>query len=427
MTILHTSDWHLGHILYDHDRSDEQQDCMRQIVEIVDKRKPDAVVVSGDIFDRSSPSQTAREIFINTLIELRRNNPKMPIVVTAGNHDGKLLLDNDGRIFRLGGITIVGQVWRKKDGDIDFDRHIIAVHNQQGEEAGYIVAVPHIYENSYPRLSDNSQEGNRIQQFFQALLNQVRIRNIHGLPVVLSAHLLLTGSDIAGHEGSEYDGKLVVGSCENVSQSLLGQGYDYLALGHIHRPQNVSNSHPMARYCGTPLPLNFDEEGEHGVTLVSLPAAGGLPVIEAIPLHNLRPLLTLPEHPKTFAAVVAEMLEFDPMTEAYIRLNVLDDQPLPPDYRYILNNLFKEKKALYCTLKHNALKTVQDADSDVAEIEAFTPEQMPTPLQLAQAYYRKRYGSEMSDELVALFGQADAAARRKAEEGANNNPPQQEE
>lgn len=385
---------------------------MRQIVELAAERKPDAVVVSGDIFDRSTPSQAARELFINTLMALREKNPGMAIVVTAGNHDGKLLLDNDGRIFSLGGITIVGQVWRTETGEVDWDRHIVEVFDADHQRKGYIVAVPHIYDNSYPLVGDDTTQGGRMQRFFQTLLDHVRQRNTEDLPVVLSAHLFLKGCDVAGHEESEFDGRLIVGSCECVGQSVLGSGYDYLALGHIHKPQNVKDSKPLARYCGTPLPLTFDEGGNHGVSLVTLERAGEVPQVEAIGLRNIRPLLTLPEKPTTFAAVVADLLTFNPETEAYVRLNVLDDQPLPADYHETLNNIFKGTKARYCTMKHTA-NVAKDDSSGQAMPTSFTPDNMPSPLELAQIHYRKRYGNDMGEDLVRLFNEATEAVMRE--------------
>ncbi|MBR1517456.1 MAG: exonuclease SbcCD subunit D [Bacteroidales bacterium] len=408
LKILHTSDWHLGHLLYDHDRSQEQADCMQQIVETTRREAPDAVVVSGDVFDRSTPSQTSRELFINTLIALRDVMEGRPVIVTAGNHDGKLMLDNDGRIFRLAGITVVGQVWRTEDGSVDLDRHIIAVGSPSSPQ-GYIVAVPHIYENSYPQMNDSPADGNRMTAFFQALLDRTQMLNKTQAPVVMSAHLFIGGSDIGGHEATRFGDRQVVGNCDSVSLPALGHGYDYLALGHIHRPQTLGSDAPAARYCGTPLPISFDEGGKHGLTMVSIAHHGATPAIRHIELHNPRPLLTLPEHPAPFAQAMAELIDFDADTDAYLRLNVLSDQPLPADYRTQINNIMHNKRARYCTLKLTAVG--ERDDEDITTAQHFSPDNMPSPLELARMHYKNRFGSEMPDDLLQLFEQAERGAR----------------
>ena len=419
LKILHTSDWHLGHVLYEHDRIDEQRYCMSQIIDAAIKQDPDAIVVSGDIFDRSTPSQAARELFINTLIELHHSLPGCPIVVMAGNHDGKWLIDNDGRMLQLGGITAVGQVWRKEDGSVDFDRHIVEVR-RDGELKGYIVAVPHIYDNSYPQLTPNSPAEDRMSQFFDAIMEAVAQRNEQQVPVVLMAHLYIAGCDINGHEMIKYDNddREVVGNCECVSQEMLGSGYDYLALGHIHRPQTLKDSSPKARYCGTPMPISFDENDHHGVSIVSIEKHGAEPVIEEVSFEPLRPLLTIPADAATFPAVQAELMGLDSNTDAYLRLNVLDDGFLPSDYRVLVKNALNGKQARFCTIKLKSVKSDNNDNKEASTNKVYTPEDMPSPLELAEICYEKKFSSSMDEELKKLFNEAyeEASCEKESKE-----------
>ncbi|MBQ7279616.1 MAG: exonuclease SbcCD subunit D [Bacteroidales bacterium] len=402
LKVLHTSDWHLGHRLYEHDRGEEQQDCMSQIVKIVREQQPDAVVICGDVFDVSAPPQSARKMYIDTLKKMQEALPGRPIVVTAGNHDGKMLLENDGALLHPNDIVVIGEINKKDNGAIDYDHHIIAVRDAKGVLKGFIVAMPHVYEQSYPIADNAARTDSRMQIFHEALMERVAEVNENNLPVVLTEHLYLIGSDTSGHEYSNYGDREIVGSCESVPQSRLGSGYDYLALGHIHRAQNVTNSKPLARYCGTPIDVSFDETGDHGVTLVSIMEHGAEPQVEHIPIANYRPLETVPNIPKTFAEVMADAIAYPDDKKSYIRLNVLDDAPLPADYMNVINKTFENKQARFCTIKHTAVSAADSNGEDSAP-RYFSPEEMPSPMEIATMHYQRKYGHPMPDDLADLL------------------------
>ena len=159
MKIIHTSDWHLGHILYEHDRTAEHAAFLSQLRDIVAEEKPDALLVSGDIYDRTNPSTSVQKMYYRALLDIHSACPDMAIVVTAGNHDSKAMLELGRELWQMAGVTVVGQVERR-DGMIDLDRHIIAIRDGNGDAKGYVVAVPHIFDQNYPVIDENAPASN---------------------------------------------------------------------------------------------------------------------------------------------------------------------------------------------------------------------------------------------------------------------------
>ena len=110
MKIIHTSDWHLGHILYEHDRTAEHAAFLSQLRDIVAEEKPDALLVSGDIYDRTNPSTSVQKMYYRALLDIHSACPDMAIIVTAGNHDSKAMLELGRELWQMAGVTVVGQV-----------------------------------------------------------------------------------------------------------------------------------------------------------------------------------------------------------------------------------------------------------------------------------------------------------------------------
>jgi exonuclease SbcD len=399
MKILHTSDWHLGHVLYEYDRTHEHRSFLDQLVAIAEQERPDALIVCGDVFDRVVPSVEARQLYVNTLLSLRDRCPDMRIVITAGNHDGKSAIEVESLIWDRLNVKVIGQVERLDDGSINADRHIVEIKDCEGHPTGFIIAVPHVYEYSYPQIGEAQTKEERQKAFFQLLLDETARRNPDGLPVVLTAHLSLTGGNFAGHSFAES-----LGNIETVDQEQLGNGYDYLALGHIHNAKTFTGGAAMARYCGTPIAVSFDEQGSHGVSLVTIEHNAD-PMVEEIAIHNPRPLLTLPAKPAPFEEALSELEEMPADTHAYIRLHVLLNGPLPPNYVERITQTLKGKQARYCCVK-TVLPTISSADEDEPIADTFDADNMPEPIELASHFFRKKFNVPPDEEMLQMLKEA---------------------
>jgi exonuclease SbcD len=381
---IHTSDWHLGQNFYGYDRSEEQADFLRQLVDIVRQHQPDALLVSGDIFHTAAPSSAAVTLYVNAMLDIHNACPKMAIVVIAGNHDSASRLQCDSRLWELAGVRVLGGIARDSEGLADLDRHIIHV-----KDKGIVAAVPFAYPASFPLVNDEHVGSDQRQPvYFQSLLDHVNAQNPAQLPVVLMAHLAVNGSDFTGHE---------VGMMECVEVGVLGNGYDYAALGHIHRPQDVSE---RARYCGTPLAVSFDEQCEHSVSIVEIDAHGSMPRVTTERIENIKPLRTIPAGPPVdFEAALEQLQVLVPDERAYVRLNVLVDRYLPNGAQERAALAVADKQCRFCEIKKTATVEASHAVSQMT-MEEFNHKH---PIEVAQQFYLEKYQREMTDEEKEMF------------------------
>lgn len=395
MKIIHTSDWHLGHILYEHDRTAEHAAFLSQLRDIVAEEKPDALLVSGDIYDRTNPSTSVQKMYYRALLDIHSACPDMAIVVTAGNHDSKAMLELGRELWQMAGVTVVGQVERR-DGMIDLDRHIIAIRDGNGDAKGCVVAVPHIFDQNYPVIDENAPKEERRRVFFRTLLDRVAEMDTDNLPVVMMAHLTIANSNCAGHEQD------VVGGINEVPQEELGGGYDYLALGHIHFPQTLRKDNSVARYSGAPVPVSFDENYPHSVSVVTV-ERGKLPEIREVRIRNVRPMLTVPSEPSAFSVALDGLKEIRSDEECYVRLNILMDSPMPSDYMEQITKALDGKRAAYCCCMITRVENGAVSDDTAVTYDEF---QELSPLDVAQRFYKSKFGTEMSEQMSDMISEA---------------------
>ena len=385
-TFIHTSDWHLGQNFYGYDRSEEQGDFLHQLAQIVRKRQPDALLVSGDIYHTAAPSSAAVNLYVNAMLDIHRACPDMDIIVIAGNHDSASRLDSDKRLWELAKVTVLGSIARDRGGKADLDSHIIPVG-----EKGIVAAVPFAYPASFPQCPNAAEVGrdSRQQAYFQALLDKANLQNKKQLPIVLMAHLAVGNSDFTGHDHNMM--------MECVEIGTLGTGYDYAALGHIHRPQQLSE---RTRYCGTPIPVSFDEQCEHSVSIVEIDGHGSQPRVETKVIKNTKPLRTLPPHaPIDIDSAIGLLQAHNPNERCYIRLNVLVDRFLPSGSLQRATQAVKEKQCRFCEIKKTAT-SVERQHSTRLSMEQFNKMQ---PIEVVNHFLIDKTGQPMTEQQQEMF------------------------
>lgn len=374
MKILHTSDWHLGHTLYNYDRTEEQLSMLQQMVEIVREHKPDVFLLSGDVYHTAQPSASVQTMFTNAFVEIHDANPAMTMVITAGNHDSGTKHDIFRTPWKALKVNTIGNI--DKD---DFNEHIIKI-----EGKGFVVAIPYVNERNIP-------EG-----FFQQILDKVSEQNADNLPVVMMAHTTVRGCDFTGHDHAT---EFVVGGIDSLGINDLGEGYDYLALGHIHHQQFVHTGKHNVRYSGSPLPVSFDESFDHSVSLVEIERHGDAPVVEEILIDNPRPLVTLPTVGAASWEEALQLLrDFPDDIAAYIRLNVEIDNLLPTDANAEAVAATDGKRCRFCFINAKR-RNVNKTDAKVMTVQEFQEED---PIDIARRYADDK-GIDFDDEMVALF------------------------
>ncbi|MBO4658514.1 MAG: exonuclease SbcCD subunit D [Prevotella sp.] len=335
MRVLHTSDWHLGHEMHTYKRHDEFDDFFRQLTAIVGRHQPDVLLVSGDVYHSAVPSTATQTMYTEAMLALHEACPTMEVIVTAGNHDSASRLEVDRSLWRHFKVHVVGGIPRTSEGTA-FDSLIFHIAGK-----GIVAAVPHVFRQNFPPPADGSAD--RQKAFYQGLLNRVGEVNADRLPVVLMAHLAV--SDIlSGRQPYEAGGQ------DYLPLSVLGEGYDYAALGHLHSPHEVPSGNPHVRYAGAPLAITFNEEYEHSVTLVEV-QAGTAPVVEVLPLSLLRPVKTIPEEAVAFEDALAALAALPDDDPCYIRLNVRTTLGLPPDASEQALRVTHGKACRFCTFR----------------------------------------------------------------------------
>lgn len=358
MKILHTSDWHLGHVLYGYDRTEEQQAMLNQIEEIIKDEQPDAMVLSGDVYHTSQPSAAVQTMFSDAIMAMHNACPTMTIVITAGNHDSGSRHEIFHSPWRGYNVFAIGNISKE-----NLDSHIIEVPGK-----GWVVAVPYAYERNIP------------DGFFQQLLDKVAERNTDNLPVVMMAHTTIEGCNFTGHDNSS---ESTVGGIDSTPHDVLGTGYDYLALGHIHHAQFIHDTERRMRYCGTPLAVSFDEAYEHSVSMVEIGKHGDIPQVETIIIDNPHPLVNLPSQGSASWEEVKKLLEdFPSDNPAYIRLNVEVETYLPEGAQNEARTITTGKQCRVCHFN------TKRAEREHTQTQVLTVQELQEikPIDLARRY-----------------------------------------
>lgn len=380
MKILHTADWHIGCTLYCHDRADEHRAVFDRLVDIVTQEKPDALLVSGDIFHNPRPGAAAHTMLTSVLLRMLRAAPDMKIVITAGNHDSASMHEIFRDAWRELGVYAIGSA--VSDDEVNFSKLIIEIPGKC-----FVVAVPYVYS----RLVDNG--------LFQRLFDETARRNTGALPVFLMAHAMVN-----------------FGSAdEAVESSVFGCGYDYAALGHVHVPMTIPGSGGRIRYSGSILPVSFDEDFEHSISRVQIDSRGSSAVVDTIPLPAPVPVVTLPLGGlyEPWSVVLDRLKNFDSPLPSYIRLNVSRDEAVPADADIIATQICENAGHRFCTLNYppadySAAGGVQRAMT----IEEF---KMLSPDVLADLY-AEEFGLDYDDELRGLFREVAESVYKKEDE-----------
>jgi exonuclease SbcD len=377
MKILHTADLHLGHQLFGYDREDEQRDMVNKIAAVVKDEQPDVMIIAGDIFNVAQPSASSQHILVDGLLKFKESCPSMEIVAIAGNHDSA----SRHEIFRKPwldfGIYAVGTIDR--DDDI-YSKHIIKI-----KDKGYVIAVPYCYERNIPA------------DFYRTLVDKVSALNDDNLPVVIAAHTTVSGCDYSGHDRAT---DITVGGVDSVPLEMFGVGFDYLALGHIHRCQDLRLTAGAARYSGTPLAVSFDEAYRHSVSIVEIESHYAILDVRSVEIEPLRHLVTIPGRGyKPWPEVLDLFKQYDDSSDAYIRLNILADGSMPIDLDNQARLIAETKKCRYCYTniqRKSTASTAADVALTVSELKS------QDPIDFAERYFKFK-SVEFGEDLKELF------------------------
>ncbi|MDN3398795.1 exonuclease SbcCD subunit D C-terminal domain-containing protein [Psychrobacter sp. APC 3426] len=262
LNILHTSDWHLGRRLYGRMRYEEFEAFLDWLYDTISAQKVDVLIVAGDIFDTMTPSNRAQALYYEFLGRVSRSCCQH-IVIVAGNHDSPTFLDAPSNVLKFLNVHVIGTACE------DLNDEVLVLDDADGTPHCIIAAVPYLRDrdvrSSSAGESADSKDANVIKgirahydevaSIAKAKQTELAEANQRHIPIIATGHLFAAGGTTTEDDGVR---ELYVGSLGKISADMFDEGFDYVALGHLHVPQRVGGRESI-RYSGSPIAMGFGE------------------------------------------------------------------------------------------------------------------------------------------------------------------------
>ena len=258
MRVLHTSDWHIGRTLYGRKRYEEFEAFLSWLAETIQQNEIDALLVAGDVFDTSAPSNRAQELYYRFLCRVAASSCRH-VVVVAGNHDSPSFLNAPKELLKALDVHVVGSSTESPEDEV------LVLRNEQDAPELIVCAVPYLRDRDIRMAEAGESVEDKERKLIDgirthyaavaALAEQKREELGVDIPIVGTGHLFTAGGQTVDGDGVR---ELYVGSLAHVTAGIFPACFNYLALGHLHVPQKVNGSETI-RYSGSPLPMGFGE------------------------------------------------------------------------------------------------------------------------------------------------------------------------
>ena len=258
MKLLHTSDWHIGRTLYGRKRYEEFEAVLAWLAKTIQQNKIDALIVAGDVFDNSVPSNRAQELYYRFLCRIATSSCRH-VVVVAGNHDSPSFLNAPKELLKALNVHVIGSASEAPEDEV------LVLCNEQDAPELIVCAVPYLRDRDIRVAEAGESIEDKERKLIDGIRNHYsnvatsaeRKRRECGadVPVVAMGHLFTVGGLTVEGDGVR---DLYVGSLAHVTADIFPDSFNYVALGHLHVPQTVNGSESV-RYSGSPLPMGFGE------------------------------------------------------------------------------------------------------------------------------------------------------------------------
>ncbi len=448
LRLFHTADWHLGHHLHGVSRHLEHQQFLDWLLDELQNKQADALIVAGDIFDSANPSSAALSQLYGFLVKAKLQQPQLDIVLIGGNHDSASRLDAPSPILNALGVTVVGGLPLDERGSIAWQRLLVPLTNAAGEIEAWCGAMPFLRNADLPAARDGGRDCSRqssasppsmevrsvaigrepmrptprecansteqpgeqdqdpliagMKARYAELFAQLEQQAGNDASLILTGHCYMVNGAVSDLS----ERKILGGNQHALPVELFPENIAYVALGHLHLAQRVG-VHEHIRYSGSPIPLSFDETNYlHQVLQVDVRI--GQPVAPAvIKIPRSVQLLRVPNG-KDFAAlseVIGQLenltlddlpLEQRPLLELRIRL----EKPEP--------GLRQQIEGIIAKLPVRLLKistAYSGSDSSLADINIEERLEELQPLDVFQRCYQNKYDQDAPEAINALFNE----------------------
>lgn len=362
MKFMHLSDLHLGKRINEFSMLDDQKYILTEILNIIDNEKPDGVIIAGDIYDKSVPPIEAVELFSEFLTNLFKRG--IQVFAISGNHDSPERISFGNELMDISGIHIA-PVYKGKI-------EAITLEDEFGKLNIYM--LPFIKPSHIRRYFTDEI----IESYTDAIRLAIKQMDIsQDERNLLITHQFVTGASCCDSEERS------VGGTDNVDASVF-DGFDYVALGHIHRPQNCSSD--RIRYCGTPLKYSFSEsKDKKSVTIVEFAEKNNL-VVKTVPLVPMHDMVELKGSYNTL--IEKNFYDGTSYQEDYVHITLTDEEDIP------------DAIAKLRTVYHNIMRLDYDntRTRESAEVKGDLNADDKSPFELFKEFYTLRNNHPMTDE-----------------------------
>jgi len=370
MKIIHTSDWHLGISLHNASLIEEQKSYVDFLVNVVKEKNIDAVMIAGDIFDHSVSSAEAISLYNEAVTKLC-NEIGVPVIISAGNHDGAARLASCNELLKKAGLYIFGKLSKEIS--------IVELNNVN------VYILPYFNTDEVKSLFPE----NKIISYSDAmncLVNNIKLNFNPGKKNILMSHCFVSGSVL-----SESDRSAMVGGTSVVPSEVF-EGFDYVALGHLHKAQNRGNN---IRYSGSPLKYSFSEaEHKKSITILSIDDEITIEELEVTPLRETRVI-------KGTYDELLSVAENDKCNDDYIKIEMTD--------RYAGIEAVELFRNYYPNLLNISGKSTETEESELTVEELYNL----SPDDILERFYKDVTGMELTDEQINLFQEAMSAVENE--------------
>ena len=288
MKLLHTSDWHLGQNFFTKSRKDEHQAFISWLLALVGAEQIDVVIIAGDVFDTGTPPSYAREMYNQFIVDLQRQG--CVLVVLGGNHDSVSMLNESRQLLACLNTFVVAST------GVALEEQVFEIPDKSGKAGAILCAVPFIRARDVLQsnagqtgLEKRQALGDAIKQHYQTLYQLAVTKKKQGrldVPIIATGHLAALGVSQSESVRDIYIGTL---------DGFAADGFppaDYIALGHIHKPQRVAKSEQI-RYSGSPIPLSFDELNTQKQVMIVEFEGAKRTAIRPVEIPNFQPMSVL--------------------------------------------------------------------------------------------------------------------------------------
>lgn len=255
---LHTSDWHLGQFFYNHSRHYEHEQFLTWLLTQIKEKQPHALLIAGDIFDVINPASAAQKQLYQFLADAHELAPDMQTLMIAGNHDSGYRIEQVEPLLEKYNAKTVGVIHKNTDGQLDLDRLLIPIYDlspnsEDKKIIAWCLSLPFLRASEITGLNEHTTNSqNAIAYLHEQLIAAAKKRKTDDQALILMSH-----AHMQGGETSDSERPIIIGNEEALSTTLFDDVIDYVALGHLHKPQKVGQEH--IRYSGSPIPLSFSE------------------------------------------------------------------------------------------------------------------------------------------------------------------------